>query len=480
MPLLKDTIFYSIAIWGSRLVTVVTTPVIIAYLTPEDYGYLSLVRVIATFCSTLGLLAIVDQALPRFFIDSKEENERQAFVTTSFAISTAGTIIIIVIIIACTPFVTLVLKDIRYPLIFTSLIALLCFSRSIQYVGANMLKWTFRSPLFMKITLAQTVAAAILTLYGVIWLEWGAKEILITTSAVFFIAGIASLFPIRSFFSVSGFSKSKLKILTLYAWPLLGLNVFAFFMRSLDRIFLAALTTLGAVGVYSVSSFIAGIFETLVGGFFFAWGPHVFSTYGDEGAQKRYAYCFSIISCLCIVAIILLGLWAGPLISLVRPDNAYNEIGVIVPWLISGTGFYYLGGYFALGPAIKKKTYWQFIVFVIAGTGNALLNYSLIPLWGLLGAGIATATSSLIAGILIQIISNRFYYIPYRWKFSFAAILFYTILISSIQNESFVANINGLSIILRGLITIILICTAILPFYRDIISSGILNKRITS
>ena len=476
MALSKDTLFYSLSTWGRRLIGLVTAPVLIAYLTPDDYGYISLVNTLASFCSILGLLAIVDQGLPRFFIDSKDELEKKGFVTSSFFISGVGVLLMVLIILGSTPLVPLFIKDINVPLVFTSLIALICMSQSFQYIGSNMLKWTFQSPLFTKITIVQTVIGAGLTLGGVIFLGWRAKGVLLAGAVVALGAGAWANLSVKEYVRPSLISPKKLKELVAYSWPLLGINVFAFFTRSLDRIFLASMASMAAVGIFSVSYTIATLFETLVGGFFFAWGPYVLSTFREAWAPKRYAQFFTIFSCLGVISIIVLGLWASPVVTLLRRDEAYREIGVFVPWILSGMLLYYLGGYFAPGPSIKKKTHWKLIAFILAAITNTVFNYTLIPRIGILGAGIATTISSLVAGSFNQVVSNRMYFVPNRWKFSFLVILLFTICISTLQHRSFAYCIMGISIPRRIFLTIGLVIVGGLPFYKDIQASGLIKE----
>ena len=468
MSLSRDTFFYSVANWGQRLVTFVTAPVTIAYFTPADYGYMSLVMTVASFCSILGMLAVVDQGLPRFFIDSTDENEKKGYVTTSLMVSSIGVLAITFTIFVATPIVRVFFEDIRVPVIFTSLIALVCISQSFNYVGSNMLKWTFQSALFMKISFVQTVAAAGLTVGGIVLLGWRAKGILIAGALVALGAGVWANLSVKQYLMPFVISQKKAKELAIYSWPLLGLNIFAFFTRSLDRIFLAALTSLSAVGIFSVSSAVANVFQVLISGFFFAWGPYVLSTYGEIWAPRRYAQLFSAVSFLGIVSIVGLGLWGSSLVMLFRPDGAYREIGVFIPWIVSGTLLYHVGGYFAPGPAIKKKTYWKLIAFILAGTSNAVLNYILIPRLGILGACVATSFSSLIAGVFNQVVSNRLYFVPNRWKLSFTLILIYSILVSFLQLKNPFLNLNEISYSARASLTAALIICGTLPFYQDI------------
>jgi O-antigen/teichoic acid export membrane protein len=461
------------ASWTRRLIGLVTAPIVIAYFTPSDYGYMSLVTTLASFCSILGMLAMVDQGLPRFFIDSKVEFIKKSYVSTSFCASGSGVLVIVLVILASSPLVQYFVKGVDAPVIFTALVALVCLSQSFQYVGSNMLKWTFQSSLFMKITLIQTLTAAALTICLVVFFGLRAKGIILAGSIVTMAAGAWANFSVKEYINVSTVSKTRLKELAAYSWPLLGLNIFGFFTRSLDRIFLASLASLSALGVFSVSYTIASLFETLVVGFFFAWGPYVLSTFQESWAPRRYAQFFSIFSCLGIVCIVGLGLWGSPVVHLFRPDGAYKEIGVFIPWIVSGTLLYYLGGYFAPGPTIEKKTYWKLYAFMLAGATNAVLNYILIPRFGILGAGVATTISSLIAAIFNQIISNRLYFVPNKWKSSFLIIVLFTAFVSVLQREMFAFNINNISLMTRILVTIVLLAVGIAPFYKDIKDSGV-------
>ena len=453
-----------------------TAPIVIAYFTPADYGYISLVGTLASFFSTLGLLAVLDQGLPRFFIDSNDEEERKGYVTTSFFVGGIGMTGMTLIILSGTPLIPMFFTDIKVPIVFTLLTALACIAQSFHYVGSNMLKWTFQSPLFTKIALAKSIMHAGLAIGGIVLLGWRAKEVLLAGALVTILAGAWANWSVKEYVKPSMVSRTKLKKLVGYSWPLLGLNIFAFFTRSLDRIFLASLASLSAVGIFAVSYSVASLFETLIGGFFLAWGPYMLSTFRETWAPQRYAQFFSIFSCLGIMCIIGLGLWGSPIVLLFRPDGTYKDIGIFIPWIISGTLLYYLGGYFAPGPAIRKKTYWKLYGFILAAGSNAGLNYILIPKLGILGAGVATTSSSLFAGTFNQIISNRLYFIPNKWKSSFLIIMLFTALVSFLQNDMFTFNINEISIMIRVLITIMLMVLGICLFYRDIRDSGVFQE----
>lgn len=468
----KDTFYYSLAKWGQRFSTILIAPFVITYFSPQQYGYLSLINTLGAFFSMLGMLAIVDQGLPRFFIDTADLREKQNYASTSLLISGVGMLVITSVIVAGFPLIPLLFEEIEGPFLFSLLVALVGFAHSLRHIGGGMLKWTFQSALFTKISLMQALVIFGLTIFGIIVLNWRANAVLLISSAITLCCGIWALSCCKQFFRFSAFSKSKSKELIAYSWPLLGLNIFAFFTRSLDRLFLAGLTSLGTVGIFAVSAAVASVFETLVAGFFFAWGPFILSTFRKPESPQRYADFFGLTACIGLISIVILGFWGSPVIMLLRPEGTYLEIGIYIPWIVSGTLLYYLGGYFTPGPNIAKKTYWKFLGFVLAAATNAVLNYLLIPRLGILGAGLATTVASLMAAVFNITVSNRLYYIPLKWQLSFSVILLYTAAVSFVQH----ASPNYLPLYLRFFVTVGMIGIALLIYLHEIKASQILQK----
>jgi O-antigen/teichoic acid export membrane protein len=468
----RDTFFYSLAKWGQRLSTILIAPFVITYFSPQQYGYMSLITTLGAFFSMLGMLAIIDQGLPRFFIDSTDINMKQSYATTSFVISGIGMLVVTGVILTSYPLIPMFFDEIKAPFLFCLLTALVGLAHGMRHVGGNMLKWTFQSELFTRITLFQALLTLCLIILGIIVWDWRANAVLFVSSTITLLCGAWAISYCKQFFKLSAFSKIKSKELFAFSWPLLGLNIFAFFTRSLDRLFLAGLTSLGTVGIFSVASAIASVFETLVAGFFFAWGPFILSTFRKPESPQHYADFFGVTACIGLMNIAILGFWGSPIVMLLRPEGTYVDIGIYIPWIVSGTLLYYLGGYFTPGPSITKKTYWKFIGFVLAAIINAILNYLLIPQLGILGAGLATTIASLVAATFNIIISNRLYFIPLKWQLSFILILLYATAVSYIQHTS---N-SYLPIYMRFLATGCLIGFAFFLYYKDIQASGILQK----
>jgi len=71
---------------------------------------------------------------------------------------------------------------------------------------------------------------------------------------------------------------------------------------------------------------------------------------------------------------------------------------------------------FAPGISIAKKTH--FLIAINGGGAliNILLNFFMIPRWGIVGAGLSTLIGCLVVFSAHMIISQRLYLVPHRWR----------------------------------------------------------------
>ncbi len=266
--LFKDTFFYSAANWVSRIIKLAIAPLTIAYFSPAEYGYFQLVLTIAAFLSVVGLLSVASDGLPRFFIDAKDEQEKQAYLSSSFFISAIGMAVMVVLIFVSAPIVPKIFKEVDKVWAFVAVVALSTVAEGIRYVGMSLLKWTFRSQYYLQITILQAGIGGIITVIGLIFWEWRSQAILTFTGCIVIATGVLAISTVGNYIRLSQISKSKMRELIAYSLPLLGLNVFAFSTRFVDRVFLAGFTSMNEVGVFSVAGTIASVFDTAVSGFF--------------------------------------------------------------------------------------------------------------------------------------------------------------------------------------------------------------------
>jgi O-antigen/teichoic acid export membrane protein len=88
----------------------------------------------------------------------------------------------------------------------------------------------------------------------------------------------------------------------------------------------------------------------------------------------------------------------------------------IIIILAAGISTQVFGKYVGIQYAYTKKPFWIFPVTVLGTISNVVLNILLIPVLGLIGAGLATMASLTITNLVLTFIGQKLYKIPYEWK----------------------------------------------------------------
>lgn len=477
VSLSRDTVLYSIMFWGQKLTALIVLPFAISHFTTSDFGYYSIVQITASFLFVLGMLAVADQGLPRFFIETEDESQKKAYVTATFIISFIGNILFLILFILFFLIYPNNFRDIGSPKIFTGITAILFLTQSFFYLGNSLLRWTFKTNLVLMLNLSKTVASSALIIFGIFFWSWKAEESLLTLAISNLIGGIWANHKIRHLLDFKSPCLEHIRKLLKFSWPLWGLNIFAFLSLYANNFLLAKLTTLGDLGIYALAVFAASLFETLTGGFFFATGPYILTTYKEDWAPAKLAQYFSVVSAIGVASIIVLGLWAPLIIKLFKGDNSYEKLGVIIPWVLSGTIFYYLGAYFSPGPYITHKTHWNFITFFVSVVLNVVLSIILIPLYGVLGAGFSIAIANCCSGIFLLYLSQRLYYVPLHPIKAFSSIIITAAIISIIQGMIFQNNPDGVvKLMVISATTMFLLTATTLYYYNDVKNISTIRK----
>lgn len=453
----KDTLLYSIANWGQRFLGFLIAPVTLAFFSKADFGYISLVNTSVSMACIVAMLAVADQGLPRFFVDAKNEEEKQSYSQTALGITLAGNLLVCVAGILFLPFARHFISG-QDPVFTVFLILFGCLAQSYAYFGNSLLRWTFQSGTFMGLNLVRAALVVAVCATGILKFGWGPKQTLSASFIIVFLCAVAANLRVLKYMSLKNFDSRRAKTLLLFSAPLLGINLCAFFSTSLDRFFISAMLGLDKLGSFSAAYTVSNFFSILTSGFFMAMGPYYLETYKNKAAPQQYAKLFGKTTVVSLLCITVLGLWGDVLVGLIKKDGSYAGIGVYIPWILAAKALYAQGAYFAPGPYIKKQTKYNLAAFVVASGANALLNWMLIPRFGILGAGLGTAIANLAAAIMLQIISHRLYPVPNRWKTAFMLILATSSVVCAVELHSPTLFEKALATVL-----ILAACACVLP-----------------
>lgn len=210
------------------------------------------------------------------------------------------------------------------------------------------------------------------------------------------------------------------KRLFQYAFPVLIAGIAFSINEAFDRVFIRMLYPASqadaVVGLYA-GCYKMGVFMTLfITAYKLGVEPFFFSNAADKNAPQTYAKITEYFSIFAGGILLFVCVYIDLFKWLLIPNRAYWEGLKIVPFVLMAN--LCLGLYHSLSVWYKvtDRTHWGAIISLIGGGITIVANLSLIPLWGYMGAAIATFLAYGGMMLLSLWIGQRKYPIPYPWQ----------------------------------------------------------------
>ena len=227
---------------------------------------------------------------------------------------------------------------------------------------------------------------------------------------------------IRNAFSNFRFQidKGQIRVLLVYAFPLMLTNLAGLVNNTTDRIFLrhflpegfyAGISSADALGIYG-NCFKLSVFMALaIQSFKFAADPFFFSQAEDKNAPDLLARVTKWFLIVCTV------IWVGASLNLdvlgLLLSKRYRVGLDIVPLLLLANLF--LGVYYNISFWFKlsDKTKYGTLITLVGATVTILGNIFLIPIMGYMGCAVAFLVSSFVMLVLCYFLGEKHYPVPY-------------------------------------------------------------------
>lgn len=414
--LVFNTGIFAIGSFGAKILTLLLTRLYALNLSDTQSGVKGLLETSLLFLQPIFTFAL-QEYLIRFGLD-KEYDKREVF-TTSAAITSAGMVLMALVV----PILRN-LNSLSYMKGYTVMLIIYVIMSSLRMLCQNFVRARDMVKLFSLDGILATLTLLIFNLVFISHNHWGVKGFLLAAilsdacSAIFlFIAA-----RLQEFLGRGYFNKALGKEMLHFAAPLIPTIVMWTITSLSDRLFInnmksdrAELGT-GMAGVYDYANRIPNLISIVSTVFYQAWSMSAITENSSADRNKFYEKVYSAYEAMLFLASAALFLIIKPVTSFIVPAtnySAYADVYMYTPILVVAVVFMSLNQFLgSIYSATKhpKNSSWTALA---ACTVNLVMNYFLIPTWGIQGAAFATFLSYIIC-YGARMIDAR-YYVPFRF-----------------------------------------------------------------
>lgn len=408
--LFKASGIYTLANIINSAIPFFLLPVLTVYLTPTDYGIVSMFGVLLGFFAPfLGLN--MHGAVNRKYFD--ENKNFSLYLSTSFYILIASTSLILLIIILFSNFISQLTS---FPEKWLFLIVLGGFGNSIIQITLTLWQVRGRAVNYGLFQILQTVLNLVLTLIFVISLDlgWiGRVNAQVFAISVFSIIGL--IIVIRRENLTLGWDKEYTRDILKFGVPLIPHALGAFLITMTDRIFVTNMVGISETGVYTVGYQIGLVISILQDSFNKAWMPYLYAKLNLKSIvvnKKIVAFTYGYFVVILLITLLLGAI--SPFIVDIFIGKSFEGATQYIIWI--ALGFAFNGMYKMVSGVIyyEKKTHFLSTVTFLTALLNLVFNYFLIKLNGAVGAAQATALAFFVSFILTWILANKVHPMPWN------------------------------------------------------------------
>ncbi len=410
--LFKETLIYGLSGYISKFISIFLLPLYTAKLTPGDYGVLALLGTIQTV-SVYLVISGSDAAFGYYYFRREFASEKSKMVVSTLSIRLIFSVILLSVLFFMAPFLSEFIFHEDYSLFIRITALAIMFTSSFSFLQ-ELLRFEFRPWLYTFFSTASVVISILLNMYFILYLKqgvYGALMASLLTNLALFVSTLIYVFRRYGFH----FSGKWFKDILKYGSPLITASFAVWILQSTDLYFINHYTTISDVGIYQVGMKLAALLGMVSGTLQFAWGPFAGDIQYEPNARQIYAKVFEIFSIINILAVFMISMFSIDILK-VFTQPAYYSAKAVVPFLCMSMTLWF--GYFlaANGIALAKKLIHTIWITLSAAALNIILNFIFTPWLGAVGAALSLMIAYFYNFVVMLIISQKYYPIPYRYS----------------------------------------------------------------
>lgn len=460
--LAKNSLILAIGTFLPKLAQFVTLPILTGYLSKDDYGTYDLIIILASLLLPAVTLRI-DTASFRFLIDDRNDvNKSKSIITNNIFFIIVTSIIALIVLFFCL---------FKLP-ISTRLLICLYFLLDIYVSSLRQISRGLSQNL--KYSISAIISAACQLIFVVVFVyllkfNLNGSILALTIAELCSILFLNFSVKIYKYIDVKSISKSEIKRMLTYSWPMVPNSMSMWVMRVSDRLVVTLFMGVSANAVYAVANKIPQLLTLAQNTFTMAWQENASIVSKDKDASKYYSNMFKMMLDLMAGAMCLI-VASTPILFKILIRGNYTDAYVQIPILILAMFYFSMSSFLGGIYVAYMKTKSVGITTIISAIINIVIDVALIHFIGLFAASLSTLISYVFLFFFRLVDVQKIIKVDYS-KIHLSVILILTIILTGIgmiQNRYF------------QIINVILACTVFVFFNREFLSllSSILKKKV--
>lgn len=408
----KDSFFYTLPAIFQKGLSFFLLPLYTRLLSPADYGALDLLIVFSSLIHVSASFEIT-QAVARFYPDDESEKYKSKRVSSAF-----------IFILCCYLLFALI------AVVFSKNLAFMVigqegkqdvFMWAILYIVThgvflpvhNQFRWELRSKEYSFVSLIVSVSMLAAILFFTLSSGLGLAGILMGMTFGTAVGFVVAMLKLSNRFSIA-FDKKIIFTMLKYSIPLVPASISVLVSLYIDRLMINHFLSLGDVGLYGVAFRVVSIVKLALVGFGASLSPIIYANYKEKSTPIHIEKLFRIFLFCSGLLVLFLGSFSKLILTFLTTPDYYSAASVVVflvPSVLLSSMYI-----FAPGIDIAKKTYLILWINLAGALINTVLNWYMIPRYGLVGAALATLSGYVVVFVSYMVFSQKLYPVPHRWK----------------------------------------------------------------
>lgn len=436
---------------GNLLISIaglISFPILTRLLAVEDYGLLALIGTTLTLIVALAKGGLQHATL-RFYSEAKagvkEWSLDNYHATVLYGMGLIGILVTLLWLLFSQLAPISLWNNDQLPFLF-GLTSILILIRTLDSVLINIIRAKEYTAIYNVYRVARRYATLGLILIVLFQITRDLSGLFIATIIVEMIALLALAYYLfhKKWPRLTEFSPPLLKMMLLYGIPMLGYELASIVLNVGDQYIIQWHLGASALGIYAAGyNLIDMVFVVLLAGFGQAVLPMYLRIWSEKGEHETQEFISRSFYYYLLVSLpITAGLSAvGPELLPFLASKKYAEASIIIPYVAAG---FTINGTFVLlgaGFYIHKQSTYLMLLVALSAVINIVLNFILIPIYGIEGAAIATLLSYFSLSFFTFFVAQKSLKIIIPWsaafKFSLVSYVMYLLVIQIAGPNSF-------------------------------------------